>query len=47
MTIGKIPKQDGDKVELEVEVEISNSGNHWGNRLLLSLYLDKENSHNQ
>ena len=46
LAIGKIPTQDGEKVELEVEVTVSNPGNQWGDRLLLSLYLDKESGQN-
>ncbi|MEN8249105.1 MAG: sulfatase-like hydrolase/transferase [Bacteroidota bacterium] len=47
IVIGKIPKKDNEKVELEVEVAVSNPENQWGDRLLLSLYLDKENNQNQ
>lgn len=30
-----------EKIELEIDTELSNPGNQWGDRIMLRFYLDK------
>ncbi len=39
--MGIISKPVSEKIELEIDIELSNPGNQWGDRLLLSVFLDK------
>lgn len=42
VSLGELSHSHNGKVELEVETEVSNPGNQWGDRITLYMYLDKE-----
>ncbi|WP_215224896.1 sulfatase-like hydrolase/transferase [Echinicola shivajiensis] len=44
LELGKLENSKAGKVELELEVEVSNPDNQWGDRIMLYVFLDRMNS---